>query len=252
MDLAADSFLDQLLDLLGTLSNLSAQGHIKIAVELAQPIIEGLDGLIGVKKRKFITGVEDHLEEDRGNLKAGHRAIVVDSKQQLDPSRLLVMNNELYYHQPGGGPTPLRGFDFLLFSIDVISDRLQNNGWLQIPEISEAWRDVDIVARGSGSTSDSRFRYALESFRFSVSRSKELTLADRHRLMSVAQTEANKYWALLHGQMSTPPDVPRLPHGVSTDPEGPTGVWAAFVGEAALKVKIPSSLSDADLDWRLG
>ena len=49
MDLAADSFLDQLLDLLGTLSNLSAQGHIKIAVELAQPIIEGLDGLIGVQ-----------------------------------------------------------------------------------------------------------------------------------------------------------------------------------------------------------
>lgn len=128
---------EQLLDVLGELSQLTASGEISAALAFVQPLKKGIEGLFGLQKYDVKLGFHDTLSSaaDAPNrLRAGYRVVMGVTDDRIDPATLWVREGRLLRGADLRSATPFDAADYLLFSLEKIDSRGED-----IPSVERAW-----------------------------------------------------------------------------------------------------------------
>jgi hypothetical protein len=170
----ATDYGDQLLDVLGTLSQLTGTGELKAALPFLQPLKRGIEGLFGMQDLAVHLGVHDTFTSGTSTpnrLMPGYRVVMDGTDSQTNSDTLWVRNGRLC-----GGPnlksaTPFEGADYFLFYLEKVGMRGDD-----IPSVREAW---DATIEKAVQSSDQEVDLALSAFKASVLTSPDLIWSDQ-------------------------------------------------------------------------
>ena len=178
---------DQLLDILGELSQLTGSGEIRSALALLQPLKKGIEGLFGLQKYEVKLGVHDTLSSAAGSpnrLQAGYQVVMGVTDDRIDPATLWVQEGRLFRGTDLRSATPFDAADYLLFSVERIDSRGND-----IPSVQQAYSAT--IARA---LSDKRvLDRARSAFVEVVLASPDLIGIDKRQLIYTLKDELDEY-----------------------------------------------------------
>lgn len=176
----AAEYASQLLDVLGSLSDLTGRGELKLALQFLQPLKRGVEGLFGLQKVRLHLGVHDTFttgESSPNQLCPGYRAVIDARQDQVDQSRLWVKQGRLCTGPSLEAARPFEETDYLLFYIERMNKR---DDLSALDSIQGAW-DETISKATSGAEED--IDLAFQTFRGIVLQSPDLIWSDQVRLI---------------------------------------------------------------------
>jgi hypothetical protein len=160
---------DQLLNVLGTLSELVGGSEIKAALPLMKPLKSGVEGLLGMEHLKMHLGVHDTLTPgvaSHHRLSTGYRAVIDRVDSEIEPRMLWVRDGRLCEGASLESARPFNSADYLLFSIESVDRRGDD-----LPSVTQAW---DATIRLAAVGSDEEVDLVFASFRMLVLTSPDL------------------------------------------------------------------------------
>ena len=202
---AAD-YGNQLLDVLGTLSELTGKGELKLGLQLLKPLKRGLEGLFGLDKVKAHLGVHDTFaagESSPNPLHSGYRVVFDATRDQIDQRQLWVKKGRLCVGSTPQAAQPFEGTDYFMFYIEGIQER---DDWSILNSIKGAW-DETISKVQSGNNDD--INLAFVAFKSVVLESPDLIWSDRARLIDALSKKVQQVLNLskLHLAAPVQPDT---------------------------------------------
>lgn len=167
---------DQLLDVLGMLSQLTGRGELKAALPFLQPLKRGVEGLFGMQELKVHLLVHDTFTSGTGTpnrLTPGYRLVMDVINSRIDPATLWVRDGRLCSGANLQSATPFEGADYFLFSLEKVSVRGDDT-----PSVREAW-DATIKVAATMKSSEQEVTLALSAFKEIVLTSPDLIWNDQ-------------------------------------------------------------------------
>jgi len=180
---AAD-FGQELIDVLGSLSQLAASAEIQLAGKFLVPVKQILDGVFGVRKMQAHLVLHNTFssEENAPNyLHCGYWLVMDSTGGRVDPNMLWVREGRLHRGLTIEDAQPLEGADYFLFYIQKLGER---NDYSSIPSVWKAWNAVIERAQQS---SDEELDLVFDTFRGVVLTSADFILSDQIRLIKALQ-----------------------------------------------------------------
>jgi hypothetical protein len=178
---------DQLLDVLGELSQLTGSGEIRSALAFVQPLKKGIEGLFGLQNYRVQLGVHDTLSSAAGapnRLRAGYRVVMGVTDDRFDPATLWVQEGRLFRGADLRSATPFDAADYLLFSLEKIDSR-----GTDIPSVQRAWSATTAKALSDKPVLDR----ARSAFVEVVMASPDLIGIDKRQLIYAMKDELDEY-----------------------------------------------------------
>ena len=180
---AAD-FGQDLVDVLGSLSQLAASAEIQLAGKFLAPVKQVLDSAFGIRKMQAHLVLHNTFsaEENAPNRLHGGYWLVMDvTGGRVDPRTLWVKEGRLQRGPTLEDAQPFEGADYFLFYIQKLSQR---DDYSSITSVWKAWKAVIERARQS---SDEELDMAFETFRGVVLTSPDFIFTDQSRLITTLQ-----------------------------------------------------------------
>src|SRR5579864_6056144 len=116
-------------------------------------------------------------------LRAGYYGVILASPSVVNRERLSVRAGQLYYAaQPGTEPTPLNGYDYMLFRLE---GRQERDDW-RLPEIEGPLRQAIIAAHEGDHSRAGAYRLIAQA---AAGNSADLSAADRRRVVTAIKEE---------------------------------------------------------------
>jgi hypothetical protein len=170
----ATDYGDQLLDVLGMLSQLTSRGELKAALPFLQPLKRGVEGLFGIKEHEVHLGMHDTFSSGVGTphrLTPGYRVVMDVTNNQLDPATLWVREGRLCSGPNLQSATPFEGADYFLFCLEKVDVRGDDT-----PSVREAW---DATTEKAANSSGQEVDLAVSAFKTIVLTSPDLIWNDK-------------------------------------------------------------------------
>jgi hypothetical protein len=164
----------QLLDLLGTLGQLTGRGEIKTALRFLEPLKTGIEGLFGMRGAEVHLGVHDTFGSGASapnRLTPGYRVVMDARAGQIDPATLWVRDGRLCRGTVPESATPFDAADYFLFYLEKLDQR-END----LPSVREAWTAAIKAAQRA---TEKDLDFALAVFKAAVVDSPDLILSDQ-------------------------------------------------------------------------
>jgi|GEM_PF-1753922 len=161
------------LNLLGSLSDMVGGGsELKLALQVINPLKEGVEGLIGLGKIEPKIGLHDTIGFNKGSF----YGVVIDTKQNSDlENKLWVKGGRLFYRDPGfEKPIIYDKNDYFLFRFEWLDER---EDWKSLTSIMSAY---NIALEKTGSKEEES---TFNDFKKEVIKSVDLTLPDKGRII---------------------------------------------------------------------
>jgi hypothetical protein len=175
------------LNLLGTVANKAGISYFSTAVQLAQPILDGMNAIVNSTSGGLQIGLyKGFVEPD--NPTQGYYAMVAAPMDQINVSNLAIDNAErLVYFDSR------KEIDeaYLVFTLERL---LERSDWKQIPTIKESYSSI---YQAFGTDDSSRINNAMMAFRVSVGSCLELLGPQRDKIIGTVQEEVNKFIGLV-------------------------------------------------------
>jgi hypothetical protein len=186
------------LNLLGAIANKAGISYLNEAVQLAQPILDGVNAIVDSSVGGLQIGLYKGFVQPEVP-KQGYYAIIAAPNGEIDTSDLAIDNSErLVYFDTR------KEIDagYLVFTINRLTERTD---WRQIPDLKQAYADL----RASGKTRDkTKINDAFTAFKVTVDNCLDLLDADQTAVINSVQSEVNKLIASLG--TSNPQPLPML------------------------------------------
>ena len=167
---------NQLLDVLGILSQLTGRGELKAALPFLHPLKKGAEGLFGMKGLKAHLVMHDTFSSGNSSpnrLTSGYRVVMDKTEERIDPGTLWVRDGRLCSGPELESAKPFKGSDYFLFYLERVSVRGDD-----IPSIREAW---DTAIEKAVQSNDQEVDLALSAFKETVLKSPDLIWNDREK-----------------------------------------------------------------------
>ena len=174
--LPGQNYLKGFLDVLGKFAGLLNVPQLSAALGIAQPLALGVQQLLGPA-----AGGSPHLgfrDSFTAGVRGGYLAAVRAPEKELP--KLYVVNDQLRTGQ-GLGPgqhRPLEGFDYMLFRLEVFTER---DDWEQLGSIQESFQEA--IRDLSDPLTEERAVFNLRRAMLRARLAPELTTADRRRVV---------------------------------------------------------------------
>jgi hypothetical protein len=186
------------LNLLGTIASKASISYLSQAVQLAQPILDGVNAIVESSAGGLQIGLyKGFVQPDLPT--QGYYAIVAVPSGQIDISHLAIDNSERLVYFDSRKEIDAA---YLVFTIERFTQRTD---WRQIPEVKDSYADI----HAAGKTRDkTKIGDAFTAFRVTVDNCLDLLDADQTTIVNTVQAEVNK----LLGALGTghPEPLPQL------------------------------------------
>ena len=126
-----ENYLDRLINVLSGFSNLLAVPQLSAAINVAAPLVHGVQELLGIHQL---------FNKDSGNLRPGYTAILLaqdDPAKQVKPQELWVVDDQLHKGSSLDTCQELKGHTYMLLRIDAPEDR---DDWEELMAIQEPYQ----------------------------------------------------------------------------------------------------------------
>jgi hypothetical protein len=156
------------------------------ALTLAAKVSTGTRDLLGATHGGVHLGFHETFVAEGGGggnvLRPGYVAVVLASRDQLDPARLRVVDDQLHLVGDGDASAPLQGFDYMLLRIE---GRRERDDW-RLRNIEEPLEQAILaLSQGETSKADAYRTVALAT----AWRSSDLAVLDRRRVVAAIKEE---------------------------------------------------------------
>jgi len=176
VSLQAHNTLVAFIDTLGAFAGRLNIPALSTALDLADPLVNGLHRLLGVSGAQLVVRLAETYAGTM--LVPGYLAAFGNKGHTLDPTRVLVRDGTLHYNS-GDGRRPIEGQDYMLFRIERVEER---DDWDQLLPIAEPFRRAVEALAEPGEEGITRGRSLLRAAVVTALASPDLTQADRIRV----------------------------------------------------------------------
>jgi hypothetical protein len=152
---------------------------------VAEKVAAGIQELVNSMNGEVHLSLHDTFTSKGGGgtiMGAGYAAVILATRDQIDPAWLFVRENRLQYAPGGAAPKPLEGFDYMLFYIE---GRTERDDWrlsnIQAP-LDEA---IAALVAGEKEKADAQRKVALTA----AFTSPDLAVQDRRRVALAIKAE---------------------------------------------------------------
>lgn len=176
MAMEVTDYGNQLLDVLGILSQLTGRGELKAALPFLQPLKQGAEGLFGMQGLKAHLGMHDTFsagDSSPNRLISGYRVVIDKTEDNIDPGTLWVREGRLLSGPDLESARPFKGSDYFLLYLEKVDARGDD-----ISSIREAW---DTTIEKAIQSNDQEVDLALSAFKAAVLKSPDLICKDREK-----------------------------------------------------------------------
>lgn len=165
------NYLASFVQVLGEFSALLAVPQLSAALSVATPLANGVQRLfdqgslhLGLH-RAFAAGAE-----------GGYYAAIRATEQDVDISRLHVVDHTLRYGADAGSSKPFTDYDYMLLRLEITEER---DDWRQLEKIEEPYRQaLEALSQFEEQKAQTMLVYAIVN----ALKAPELTTADRRRV----------------------------------------------------------------------
>jgi hypothetical protein len=193
---------DKLLDVLGSLSQLTGHGELKTLLPLLQPLKSGVEGFFGMGDHKVRLGIHDTFAYGPGApspLKPGYRVVMDITDGGIDPKSLWVKEGRLHHGPTLDDAEPFEGADYFLFNVEKADVRGDD-----LPSVREAWMDaMTKVAKSS----DQEVDLAVAAYKAIVLTSPDLIWSDQEARILALLDRIKKIRTMKDRKIETAPKV---------------------------------------------
>lgn len=234
----ATDYGNQLLDVLGLLSQLTGRGDLKAALPFLQPLKRGVEGLLGIQGLKVHLGVHDTFTYGDGlpnRLTPGYRVVMDVTDCQIDPATLWVRDGRLCSGANLQSATPFEGVDYFLFYLEKVGARGDDS-----PSLREAW---NATIEKAAQSSEQEVDVALNAFKAIVLTSPDLIWSDKQvRIQKLI--ERVKAIRALHERRGF------VPSNFDTSLAGAVAEWQELAGRPGTENRHLSREEIISMSWR--
>lgn len=236
-------YLNQFIKVMGDFANILVVPQLSAALNVAGPIANGVEELLGVSNGKLHLGLHQSFVGKEGgvanNLKAGYIAAILAEEKDLDAKKLWVVDDRLRYGTSADNSEPLAGRTYMLFRIENREERDDLDGITTIRgPFNEA---ISALVNGEEERAKTLLRAAIAA----AVTSPDLTRADRRR---VAQALKDEYDEMQEVTAPTPKAVKEL--GKKVTPAGISDLNRAM--KRAMPVKEALALGEPTFEEIFG
>jgi hypothetical protein len=173
-------YLKRFIKVLSDFSGLLAQPQLSAALNLVGPVATGIEELLGATNGQLHLGMHQTFASAGGGgdnvLRPGYIAVVRAGENEVAPERLWVQGDRLRVGRSLEDNTPFTGYPYMLFRIEVRSER---DDWEGLAAIVDPFNEaVEALGAGENERAETFFRKALAT----AAVSPDLTAADRRRV----------------------------------------------------------------------
>jgi hypothetical protein len=176
VSLQAHNALVAFIDTLGAFAGRLNIPALSTALDLAGPLVNGLQGLLGVSGAQLVVRLAETYAGT--TLLPGYIAAFGDKGRELDPKRVLVRDGKLHCDAVDGRGL-LDGQDYMLFRVERVEER---DDWDQLRPIAEPFRRAVEALTEPGEEGIARGRALLRAAVVTALASADLTQSDRIRV----------------------------------------------------------------------
>ncbi len=198
-----EDFLNRFIKVMGDFSNILVVPQLSAALSVAEPIAKGVEELLGVTNGDLHLGLHQAFVGGEGGgantLKAGYIAAILAEENELDASKLWVVNDRLRYGTNANDSRLLEGRTYMLFRIE---NREQRDDMDRLTNIRGPF-DEAINALMSGE--EERSKTLLNTSLAAALTSNDLTKADRRRVIQALRDEYKEVediWRQTRGELT--------------------------------------------------
>jgi hypothetical protein len=172
------SDVKEFIKVVSSFSGLLAVPELSRVLSVAGPLADGVSSLVGATNGQLVLGLNQTFTGGGGTaeavLRAGYVAVVAATRQELDPGRLSVREDQLYLDDG-----PLTGRHYLLFRIECRDGR---DDWDSLSSIQEPYAQaIELLRLNQVTEAETSLRAAVAA----AYKAKELTkIVDRRRVVT--------------------------------------------------------------------
>ena len=164
-------YAGKFLNLLGSLSDMVGGGsELKLALQIINPLKEGVEGLIGLGKMEPKIGLHDIIGFNKGNF----YGVVIDTPQDSNLETKLWVDGGRLFYEDSGKRNIYDKNDYFLFSFEWLDER---EDWKSLASVMSVYNEALEKTGSQDETS------AFNNFKAVVIRSEDLTLPDKARII---------------------------------------------------------------------
>ncbi len=153
---------------------------------IAEKVAGGIKDLVDSMNGEVHLSLHDTFTSKGGGgtvMRAGYAAVILATRDQIDPAWLFVRDNRLQYGPSGAAPEPLEGFDYMLFYIEGRTDR---DDWRQFSNIQGPLEQaIAALIEGDKAKGDAYRKVAVTA----AFTSPDLAVQDRRRVALAVKAE---------------------------------------------------------------
>lgn len=199
------NFLGNFLKTLGNFSALLSVPQLSLALNVAQPLAQGIQELFGAGETHMHLGLYDSFSE--GELRAGYIVAVRAPQKQLSPDELWVIGDQLHRGKTleEARAVPYEENDYVLFRIELFDNR---DDWEGLTSIQEPYQEAIKALQNPDSAKQApqHMRAAL----LRAAQSPDLTAVDKRRVVDRLIEQYREMEKLLSFSGATGREIPNL------------------------------------------
>lgn len=207
-------------------SNLLAMPQLSTAMTIVDPLLTGIQDLLGAGNGKLHLGLMETFTAE--TLYEGYVAIIRATNTEIDPRKIFVARELLWYADGSAQMQPLP-FDHMLLRIDVSTVR---DDWDMLPSISAPYKEC---LNALGAQSESQALEHLRATLLAAFKAPELTQAHRRVVIDELKRRyaTAKESLLLHAGMGSTAEPAFASFGMAPEDAGVTPEDAGVTPENA-------------------
>ena len=164
-------YAGKFLNLLGSLSDMVEGGsELKLALQIINPLKEGVEGLIGLGKMEPKIGLHDIIGFNKGNF----YGVVIDTPQDSNLETKLWVDGGRLFYEDSGKRNIYDKNDYFLFSFEWLNER---EDWKSLASVMSVYNEALEKTESQDETS------TFNNFKAVVIRYEDLTLPDKARII---------------------------------------------------------------------
>jgi len=205
-----EAYLNRFIKVMGDFAGLLAVPQLSAALNVAGPVANGVQELLGVSNGALHLGLHQAFTGRGGGganeLKAGYIAVILAEEGEVDKNRLWIVEDRLRYGASAASSAPFTGYAYMLFRIE---NREERDDWDSLTSIREPFdKAIEALLAQEEQRAESFLRTAITT----ALQSPDLTKADRRRVAKALKEEYNETQDL--GLGAVPRELPNLEHAM--------------------------------------
>jgi hypothetical protein len=178
MSIQGQNYLNNFIQVLGSFASMLAVPQLSAVLNVAQPLANGIQELFGAGDGHLHLGLHESYAAD--DLRPGYIAVIRAQQQEVDTTRLWVLDDQLREGDGlgAGQNRPFERFDYLLLRLESFEER---DDWESLTAIQEPFQEA---RRALKDLEDEKARFHLRTALVRALEARELTVADRRRVVT--------------------------------------------------------------------